>query len=188
MGRKQLSVIVALIICIFLPHAALAELYGWIDENGVKHFSNVAPPEGVESFRHKSEVQSKATDANVQKNIEPRSQPSAPTPSSEDVSENSGQEDAIPQDDYVTSDDDYVTSDDDYIRRGGVNRHKKRKRHERREERREDRRNDNLDKGEKPQTIKHESGKEAKQNRPEKPVKKQPQHRKQQKRGHNPKK
>jgi len=181
MGRKQLSVIVALIICIFLPHAALAELYGWIDENGVKHFSNIAPPEGVKSFRHKSEVQSKATDADVQKNIGQQNQPSAPTPSSEDVSVKSGQGDVIPQGDNVTS-------DDDYIRRGGVNRHEERKRHERRQERREDRKNDKLDRGEKDQTKKHESGKEAKQNRHEEPVKRDPQHRKQQKSGHNPKK
>ncbi len=181
MGRKQLSVIVALIICIFLPHAALAELYGWIDENGVKHFSNVAPPEGVESFRHKSEIQSKATDANVQKNIGQQNQPSAPTPSSEDVSVKSGQGDVIPQGDNVTS-------DDDYIRRGGVNRREKRKRHERREERREDRKNDKLDRGEKDQTKKHESGNQAKQDRPEKPVTGEPQHRKKQKSGNRPKK
>ena len=180
MGRKQLSVIIALIICIFLPHAALAELYGWIDENGVKHFSNVAPPEGVKSFRHKSEVQSKATDAGAPKNKGQQNPPSAPTPSSEDVSQKSGQEEVIPQDDYVTS-------DDDYIRRGGVNRHNKRKRHKLREERREDRKNDNLDKGENPQTNKYESGKGAKRDRHEDPVKKEPQLRKQQKRGLNPK-
>jgi len=178
MGRKQLSIIAALIICIFLPHAALAELYGWIDENGVKHFSNVSPPEGVESFRHKSEIQSKATDAGVQKNTGQQNQPSAPAPSGEGVSGKSDQGDGIPQEENVTS-------DDDYIRRGGVNRHQKRKRHERREERREDRKNDNLDGGEKDQTKIQESGKKTKQDRHEKPVNRKPQHRKQ---GHRPKK
>jgi uncharacterized protein DUF4124 len=114
-GEKQLSVIVALLICIFLPHAALAELYGWVDENGVKHFSNYPPPEGVKSFRHTLEIQSKATDADVRKNIRQQNQHSALTPSDKDVSGKSGQGDGTPQDDNVTSDN--VASDVDWIRR-----------------------------------------------------------------------
>lgn len=138
MGKKQLSVIVALLICIFLPHAALAELYGWIDENGVKHFSNYPPPEGVKSFRHKSEIQSKATDADVQKNIRQQNQHSAQTPSDVDVSEKLG--DGTPQDDNVTS-------DEDRSRRRAYKRREKLKQHEHREEWREERVNENMDRG-----------------------------------------
>ena len=140
MGKKQLSVIVALLICIFLPHAALAELYGWIDENGVKHFSNYPPPEGVKSFRHTLEIQSKATDADVQKNIRQQNQHSAPTPSDKDVSGKSG--DGTPQDDNVTL-------DEDRSRRRAYKRREKLKQHEHREERRKERVNKNLDRGKK---------------------------------------
>ena len=56
MGRKQLSVLVALIICIFSPQAALAEVYGWIDENGVKHYSNEPPPPGTTVVKKKTEI------------------------------------------------------------------------------------------------------------------------------------
>jgi len=140
MGKKQLSVIVALLICIFLPHAALAELYGWIDENGVKHFSNYPPPEGVKSFRHTLEIQSKETDADVQKNIRQKKQHSAKTPSDEDVSEKSG--DGTPQDDNVTS-------DEDWSRRRAYKRREKLKQHEHREERRKEKVNENLNRGKK---------------------------------------
>ena len=186
MGKKQLSVIVALLICIFLPHAVLAELYGWIDENGVKHFSNYPPPEGVKSFRHTLEIQSKATDADVQKNIRQQNQHSAPTPSDKDVSGKSVQGDGIPQDDNVTSDN--VTSDVDWIRRGAYKRHEKRKQHERREERREERANENLDRGENHKEEKQEPGKEVKQDRQEEPVKREAQYREPEKKKHRPKK
>ena len=181
MGKKQLSLIVALLICIFLPCAALAELYGWIDENGVKHFSNYPPPEGVKSFRHTLEIQSKETDADVQKNIGQHNQHSAPTPSDEDVSGKSGQGDGTPKDDNVTS-------DVDRSRRRAYKQREKRKQHERREERREERVNENLDRGEKHKEEKQEPGKEVKQDRQEEPVKREPQYSKPEKKKHRPKK
>jgi hypothetical protein len=37
-----------LLFLILLAHPATADLYQWTDENGVRHFSNVPPPDGVE--------------------------------------------------------------------------------------------------------------------------------------------
>jgi hypothetical protein len=46
----------SLILFLLLPSLEFGEIYGWIDENGVKHFSNDPPPEGTKAFIQTREV------------------------------------------------------------------------------------------------------------------------------------
>ena len=50
--------IVIIIFYIVLPAFALAEVYSWVDVNGVKHFSNHPPPSGAHSVRVVEELRS----------------------------------------------------------------------------------------------------------------------------------
>jgi hypothetical protein len=45
-------------IFLLLPAATFGEIYGWVDENGVKHYSNEPPPEGVKAFSQTAETKS----------------------------------------------------------------------------------------------------------------------------------
>jgi hypothetical protein len=53
---KKLSLLAALLMFFFMPHLTSAEIYSWIDENGVKHFSNEPPPEGVKILNQTKEI------------------------------------------------------------------------------------------------------------------------------------
>lgn len=53
---KKLSILAALLTFFFIPHLTFAEIYSWIDENGVKHFSNEPPPEGVKILNQTKEI------------------------------------------------------------------------------------------------------------------------------------
>lgn len=53
---KKISLLTALLIFFFLPNLTFAEIYSWIDENGVKHFSNEPPPEGVKILNQTKEI------------------------------------------------------------------------------------------------------------------------------------
>ena len=46
----------ALVFLLFLPCAAFGEIYGWVDENGVKRYSNDPPPPGVTVFTQQTEI------------------------------------------------------------------------------------------------------------------------------------
>ena len=151
MGIKQLSLILALLLCICLPDAALAELYGWIDENGVKHFSNNAPPEGVKSFTHTHEIQSRAIDTEAPKIKQQKNQQSAPTASDEDELAKPTQEDSTPAP-QIEND----TLDETRVGRGGVYRYKKQKRQELIEEQRKKSKNGSVNKEKKHQSDKNE--------------------------------
>ena len=54
---KTGSLLAGLVILLLLPCAVLGEIYGWVDENGVKHYSNDPPPEGVKAFTQTAEIQ-----------------------------------------------------------------------------------------------------------------------------------
>ena len=45
------------VILLLLPCVVFGEIYGWVDENGVKHYSNDPPPEGVKAFTQTAEIQ-----------------------------------------------------------------------------------------------------------------------------------
>ncbi len=65
---KQLSFISSLILFLLLPSLAFGEIYGWIDENGVKHFSNDPPPGGTTAVIQTREISTgKAKDRKIEK-------------------------------------------------------------------------------------------------------------------------
>ena len=45
------------VVVLAVPVLCAAQVYQWTDENGVKHFSNEPPPEGVQVDQVKSEIQ-----------------------------------------------------------------------------------------------------------------------------------
>ena len=49
-------IIMASVLIISLPHLSRADVYTWVDKNGVKHFSNEPPPEGVEVISKSREI------------------------------------------------------------------------------------------------------------------------------------
>jgi hypothetical protein len=58
--------IIYMLISAFLVCPAYADLYKWVDENGVTHFSNTAPPKSsdqveIESEIHSVDVENQAT-------------------------------------------------------------------------------------------------------------------------------
>ena len=54
--NQLMRCIAMVLVFIIVPHLASAEIYGWIDKNGVKHFSNVPPPDGSRIFTQQPEV------------------------------------------------------------------------------------------------------------------------------------
>ena len=50
------AILLAIISLYFFALPAVAEIYSWIDENGVKHFSTTPPPNGVEAFNKTEEI------------------------------------------------------------------------------------------------------------------------------------
>ena len=57
MNRKLLG---ALVVFLFLASPLRAQVYQWVDEKGVKHYSNTPPPQGVTEVREYNEVKSQA--------------------------------------------------------------------------------------------------------------------------------
>ncbi len=53
---KQLLILLLVALGVFMPLVAGAEMYQWVDEKGVKHFSNSPPPEGVTADRTRDEI------------------------------------------------------------------------------------------------------------------------------------
>jgi hypothetical protein len=53
---KQVSIIAVLLLVLFYPFVASGEMYSWIDENGVKHYSNEPPPPGTTVVKKKTEI------------------------------------------------------------------------------------------------------------------------------------
>ncbi len=53
---KKLSILAVLLTFFFIPHLTFGEIYSWTDENGVKHFSNEPPPEGVKILNQTKEI------------------------------------------------------------------------------------------------------------------------------------
>jgi hypothetical protein len=47
-----------LFVFLLLPGATFGEIYGWVVENEVKHYSNEPPPEGVKAFAQTAEITS----------------------------------------------------------------------------------------------------------------------------------
>ena len=84
---KKLSLILIPLI-FFLPQLTFGEIYSWIDENGVKHFSNEPPPEGVKILNQTKEIktdkekdrQREESDKQYMKKLEQESQESSKAP------------------------------------------------------------------------------------------------------------
>jgi hypothetical protein len=55
MKRSAIAVI-GLVFFVSAVSAVQAEMYHWIDENGVKHYSNEAPPVGSGAYRSQKEI------------------------------------------------------------------------------------------------------------------------------------
>ena len=53
------SLILSAVFSIFLllPCTTSGEIYGWVDGNGIKHYSNDPPPEGIKAFTQTDEIQ-----------------------------------------------------------------------------------------------------------------------------------
>ena len=47
--KKMAALLNAVVLCAF-SSTALADIYHWTDENGVKHYSNFAPPDQAETL------------------------------------------------------------------------------------------------------------------------------------------
>jgi hypothetical protein len=58
---KRLSAILALLITLLCASTLNANIYVWIDADGVKNFSNFLPPEGAEIFIKDSGLSQKPT-------------------------------------------------------------------------------------------------------------------------------
>jgi len=101
---KKLSLLAALITVFFMPHLTSAEIYSWVDENGVKHFSNEPPPEGVKILNQTKEIktdkekdrQREESDKQYMKKLEQDSQESEKAPQKTDSkATGGGQSDAV---------------------------------------------------------------------------------------------
>ncbi|MFC1515189.1 DUF4124 domain-containing protein [Thermodesulfobacteriota bacterium] len=53
---KHLSIIVVLLLIFSCPFALSGEIYTWIDENGVKHFTSEPPPPGATIVKEDAEI------------------------------------------------------------------------------------------------------------------------------------
>jgi hypothetical protein len=53
---KTQSLLAVLFVVLFFPYVSFGEIYGWVDENGVKHYSNYPPPEGVKVISQDTEI------------------------------------------------------------------------------------------------------------------------------------
>ena len=53
---NYLKVAACLILLLILAPRSLAQVYTWTDENGVKHYSNVAPPDAAVELRKDEEI------------------------------------------------------------------------------------------------------------------------------------
>jgi len=58
MNRFLAYIVIPAWIGLLLTAAQARELYIWTDENGVKHYSNIAPSEATEKFQEKDEIES----------------------------------------------------------------------------------------------------------------------------------
>jgi hypothetical protein len=101
---KKLSYLAALLMFFFLPQLTSAEIYSWIDENGVKHFSNEPPPEGVKILNQTKEIktdkekdrQREESDKQYMQKLEQESQASDKAPQkTENTAPESGQSDTV---------------------------------------------------------------------------------------------
>jgi hypothetical protein len=85
---KKLSLLAALLTFFFFPQLTFGEIYSWIDENGVKHFSNEPPLEGVKILNQTKEIktdkakdqQREESDKQYMKKLEQESQKSDKAP------------------------------------------------------------------------------------------------------------
>jgi len=53
---KQVSITAVLLLVLFYPFVASGEMYSWIDENGVKHYSNEPPPPSTTAVEKETEI------------------------------------------------------------------------------------------------------------------------------------
>jgi len=65
--KRSLLVVTLIVALGWMVLTAHAEMYSWIDENGVRHFSNTQPPQSKTDVKESAEVVSKETDHKVKK-------------------------------------------------------------------------------------------------------------------------
>ncbi len=67
---KRLRYLPLVVLGVFLPLVAGAEMYQWVDDKGVKHYTNSPPPVGVSADRSWGEIKSDEKASQTQKEQE----------------------------------------------------------------------------------------------------------------------
>ena len=82
---KICSLGLGFLMLLALPCVTLGQIYEWVDEKGVKHYSNEPPPDGVEVFSQSDEIQTDESqiEEQEQSDLSDRSEPEAQATESE---------------------------------------------------------------------------------------------------------
>ncbi len=67
---KRLRYLLLVVLGVLLPLVAGAEMYQWVDDKGVRHYTNSPPPEGVSADRSWGEIKSDDKAGRAQKEQE----------------------------------------------------------------------------------------------------------------------
>ena len=70
MNKIRLITVFLACMAISITGVADAKLYRWVDENGVSHYSNVAPPQNKENVHAGAEAQSSTSSGSSSKGLE----------------------------------------------------------------------------------------------------------------------
>ena len=100
---------VCLIVLLF-PCGSFGEIYGWVDENGVKHYSNYPPPDGVKVISQDAEIRTEV--APVANELE-SDQADAEKSEEQPPTEEAPAEQAAGTDEQPTAPDTVVTEDEE---------------------------------------------------------------------------
>ena len=105
--------LILLLVCGFCVSPEAGEVYEWLDKDGVKHFTDEAPPPGATILNEEKEITSPDT---VDKNDTKKK---SEAPKKEIQPQDTAKSQAAPA---VSSD--YVDTDENYIDNPGLRRHK----------------------------------------------------------------
>jgi hypothetical protein len=94
---KKFGLIIAFLLIFLCPPAMSEQVYTWIDESGVKHFTNDPPPEGATLIETTKEIQQ--DEAKDQKHTKSREQSSNALEPEERASDKEIVEKTPPKDD-----------------------------------------------------------------------------------------
>ena len=101
---------VVFFVLLALPYVSFGQIYEWMDENGVKHFSNEPPPEGIEEFSQTDEI---ITEEKQLQRQEGNEQPDRNEPAGKTAEKDAPAEQAANPDAEAASPDPTVVSEDE---------------------------------------------------------------------------